>query len=507
MERSGARAFGAVLCAVGAAALVAPPATAQHFPPIQPGPLSVRLHRVATGLAGDVGGEPQISPTDVAAFGDGSGRLAVATLGGVVRVIDGAGNLLPDPLLTQAQTRSQSPAGAEWGLLSVAFDPGFGSPGMPGHGAFYTITARAGDDGGTVPDFGVTAFQNHQDMVTEWRLADPSRSVFSPAMGDTKRELFRVGQPGQPHNLTDLAFGPDGMLYVGSGDGGLIAENSQDPREILGAILRIDPFGSDGRTGEYGIPADNPFVGGETVTLYTTSNPLGEEIDPLDEVFAYGFRNPFRIGFDRLTGDLYAGEVGQSDVEEIDRVEAGRNYGWNIKEGSLKSGQSLGAARVEPDTVENNPWSDTQTLAEQFGLTDPILEYDHDEGVTVIGGFVYRGSQIPALQGKYVFADFGVSTPTARLFYGDPDAGEVLELQIAPGGDLFGEGDPLPQFILGIGEDEDGELLLAVVAVDPREGGGSDGEIVLVPEPGAVLLLAVGAAVLRAAGRRARRAP
>ena len=433
-------------------------------------------------------------------FPDGSGRLAVATLGGLVRVVDGAGALLPTPLLTRAQTGSEPAETGEWGMTAIAFDPDFATPATPGYGTFYTVTTRDGNDGGTLPDFGATGFQNHQDVVTAWTLADPARSAWNAGLDDPPRELFRVGQPLEPHNVVDLAFGPDDMLYVSSGDGGA-ADTAQDPRNIFGNILRIDPHGSNGITGRYGIPPDNPYAGGQTVTLYTLANPAGETIDPLDEVFAYGFRSPYRIGFDRLTGDLYVGDVGQSDVEEVDRVEAGGNYGWNIKEGSLRSGQNLGCCRVEPDTPALNPFG-AGTLAEHFGLSDPLLEYDHDEGLVVVGGFVYRGALLPELQGRYVFADLGESNPSSRLFFGDLGTGEIRELGVDPEGATFANGMSLPSRILGIGEDADGELLLVVAGNDPRLGGGLDGALLTVPEPGAAALLAAGVAVLLTSGRR-----
>jgi hypothetical protein len=313
-----------------------------------------------------------------------------------------------------------------------------------------------------------------------------------------------VGQPGEAHNLVDLAFGLDEMLYVSSGDGGFDGAVAQDPRSIFGNILRVDPHGTNGITGQYGIPPDNPYAGGQLVTHYTQANPGGEAVDPLDEVFAYGFRSPYRMNFDRATGDLYVGDVGQSDVEEVDLVLAGGNYGWNTKEVSLKSGYSLGCCRVEEDTPANNQFGDT-SLAEQFDLREPIFEYDHEEGLVVVAGFVYRGSAIPALQGRYVFADLGERNPPgARLFTGDLATGAIQVLQIDPGGASFPNGLSLPHRILSIGEDADGELLLAVAGADPREGGGLDGALVAVPEPGGAALLVAGAAVLWAAPRRRR---
>lgn len=489
----------AALCAWAA---LGGPAAAQHFPPIPPSPITVKLERLAEGLAEEIGGEAQVAPTDVVPFPDGSGRLAIATLGGVVRVVDGNGVLRAAPLLTQAQSGSQVPASGEWGMTAIAFDPGFAVPASPGYGTFYTLTTRSGNDGGTTPDFGATGPQNHQDILTAWTLSEPADNTWSPP-GDSKRELFRVGQPGEAHNLVDLAFGLDEMLYVSSGDGGYDGAGSQDPRSIFGNILRIDPHGSNGVTGQYGIPQDNPYAGGQLVTHYTLANPAGEPVDPLDEVFAYGFRSPYRMNFDRMTGALYVGDVGQSDVEEVDLVVAGGNHGWNIKEGSLKSGYNLGCCRVEEDTAENNQFGGT-SLAEQFDLRDPIFEYDQDEGVVVVGGFVYRGSAIPELEGRYVFADLGQGKPSARLFEGNLATGEIRELQIEPGGASFPNGLSLPHRILSIGEDADGELLLAVAGADPRMGGGIDGALVAVPEPRGAGLLAAGAVALLAVVRRRR---
>ena len=487
--------------------LAAPARADQHFPSIPLGDRTVRLQRIASGLADTIDGEAQVAPSAIVPFPDASGRLAVATLGGVVRVIGGNGALLATPLVTRAETGVTVPASGEWGMTAIVFDPDFAAAASPGRGTFYVINPTPGNGGGVTPDFGATGFQDHQDVVTAFTLADPSRSVWEPALGDTQRELFRVGQPGEVHNVVALAFGPDKMLYVSSGDGGAGADTAQDPTKIFGTILRINPHGTNGRTGEYGIPADNPFALGQKTTVYSPSELGGVQVQPLGEVFAFGFRSPYRMNFDSQTGDLYVGDVGQSDVEEVDLVEAGKNYGWNHKEGSLKSGQNLGSSRVEPDTPANNPWSPghTQTLAQQFHLTDPIFEYDHHDGVVVIGGFVYRGSAVPDLDGLYVFGDLGEARPTARLFTGDLGTGAVEELRIDPSGVMFSNGEDLPTRLLSIGEDLDHELSLATVAVDPREGGGMAGEVIAVmpaPEAGGAALLATGGAVLLLAARR-----
>jgi glucose/arabinose dehydrogenase len=485
-------------------------AAAQHFPPIPLGDRTVALERVAVGLADPLGGEEQVAPTDVVPFPDGSGRLAVATLGGVVRVIDGSGQLLAAPLLTRAESGVTVPESGEYGMTAIAFDPGFAVEASPGYGTFYTINPVPGDGGGTIPDFGPSDFNNHQDVVTAWTLDDHTDNEWDLSLGDSNRELFRVGRQTQIHNVVALAIGPeDGLLYVSSGDGSG-ADSPQNPSTVAGTILRIDPHGTNSENGKYGIPPGNPFVGSGTIPFYSVAHPEGIPIDPLDEVYAYGFRSPYRMHFDRSTGDLYVGDVGQQDIEEVNLVLPGQNYGWNIKEGSLRSGLDLGSARVEPDTPALNQWSNfTQTLADWFDLTDPVFEYDHDEGVVVVAGFVYRGTALPELAGRFVFGDLGEQQPTARLFSGDPMTGEFEELRIAEDSIEFSNGERLPTRLLSIGEDLDGELLLATVAVDPRNGGGLDGEVVAVvpvPEPAGPALAAAGAAALLALRARRRSA-
>ena len=194
---------------------------------------------------------------------------------------------------------------------------------------------------------------------------------------------------------------------------------------MLGKILRIDPRGSNSANGQYGIPTDNPFVGRE-----------GD-----DEIFAYGFRNPFRMSFDSRTGELYAADVGQNDIEEVNIVTRGGNYGWPIKEGTFLFDMN---GVDEGFTTVDSPGAPA-------GLIDPIAQYDHDEGVSVTGGFVYRGRQVRDLRGTYVFGDFTASFagPQGRLFHVDRD-GELAELIPANG--------PVGMFVTGFGQDRRGEL-------------------------------------------------
>jgi glucose/arabinose dehydrogenase len=189
--------------------------------------------------------------------------------------------------------------------------------------------------------------------------------------------LITLGQPFSNHNGGHVVFGPDGYLYAGFGDGGSSGdpgERAQNTAILQGTVLRIDV---DGGT-PYGIPQDNPFA----------LNPLcsnGEGLSACPEIFAWGLRNPWRFSFDVGTGDLWLADVGQRDYEEVDIIEAGGNYGWRCREGA----HDYDTTGLCPD-----------------GLIDPVLEYDHDEGESITGGFVYRGTAIPELLGRYVFADY-----------------------------------------------------------------------------------------------------
>ncbi len=314
----------------------------------------------------------------------------------------------------------------ERGFLGAAFHPNYAHNGL-----LYTYTSQPVDgptDFSTMPA-GETA--NHQAVITEWQVPNPCHGVADP---NSARELLRIDEPQFNHDGGAVNFGHDGMLYVSLGDGGGRDDegvghgtegNGQDPTTILGTIIRIDPAGSSSANGQYGIPADNPFVG---------------HADHVEEIYAYGFRNPYRFSFDMLTGDLYAADVGQGDLEEVDVVSAGGNYGWNIKEGSFC---------FDPNGAD--PGFVFHCDAPHPNLIDPIAEYDHDEGVAIVGGFVYRGHRIGALQGHYVFGEFAQTfSNDGRLFYLDASH-EILEFQIA-GQENLGAS------LLGFGQDTQGEI-------------------------------------------------
>lgn len=425
------------------------------FPdPILAGSRQVRLHPVAAGLT---------SPNLLTHANDGSGRLFVADQNGTVRLIKN-GQLQPTPFLDlKSRLVALNPNYDERGLLGLAFHPDFAVSGRPGHGKFYTYSSEPRIAGAA--DFTVAAnAYNHQSVVAEWTVDPASPDLADPG---SRRELLRIDQPQSNHNGGMLAFGPDRTLYISVGDGGRANDtgdghgsigNGQDPSNVLGSLLRIDPTGSNSANGQYGVPADNPFV-----------------TDPgkVDEIYAYGFRNLWRFSFDAGTGALVGADVGQNTVEEVNIITAGGNYGWNLKEGRFRFDPASGTVS---DDLSGLP----------SGLIDPVLEYDHTEGFSVTGGFVYRGSSLPELQGNYIFGDWGsFGFPSGRLFAGDLATGTLEELNID---------DLAPSiWILGFGEDAAGELY--VLGSSRRGPAGSTGQvfrIAPVPLPAAVWLFGSG---------------
>jgi len=253
--------------------------------------------------------------------------------------------------------------GNEEGLLGLAFDPDYRE-----NGYFYVYYSAADPTRSVLSRFSLD--QEDTDV------ADPESEVI----------VMEVEQPYSNHNGGQLAFGPDGYLYIGLGDGGSAGDplgNGQNLGTLLGSILRIDVSGLSA-PGDYEIPADNPFVGTEGARA---------------EIWAFGLRNPWRFSFDSETGLLWAGDVGQNLWEEIDIIAKGANYGWNIMEGSHCYSPSTGC--------------------NQSGLTLPIVEYDHSQGCSVTGGYVYRGDQIPSLQGYYIYGDYCSGNIWALAYYGN----------------------------------------------------------------------------------------
>jgi glucose/arabinose dehydrogenase len=274
---------------------------------------------------------------------------------------------------------------------------------------------------------------------------DPS-SVVDP--GST-RVLLRIDKPQFNHNGGAVTFGHDGMLYISLGDGGGADDqdagiglggvpnlghgctgNGQDLTNPLGDILRIDVDGTNSANGQYGIPANNPFVLGPA--------------DAVDEIFCWGLRNPFRISFDTMEDVLYIADVGQRDVEEINIGVSGGNYGWRPKEGTHD---------FTPNGAQQG-YASARDLPEPPDLIDPIAEYDHTDGIAILGGFVYRGTKVPPLFGRYVFGDFARTFTGAngRLFHLDENG-----LMVEP--PLFGQTE-VGLAVLGFAQDARGEVYL-----------------------------------------------
>jgi glucose/arabinose dehydrogenase len=335
----------------------------------------------------------------------------------------------------------------ERGLLGIAFHPDFKRNGL-----FYTFTSQpalGSADFSTQPP-GVPP--NCHSVITEWKVAQPGKKD-SPVDYHSARVLMRIDKPQFNHNGGTVAFGPDKLLYISVGDGGgaddegpghVPGGNGQSLADgnVLGKILRIDPLGRNSANGQYGIPADNPFV-----------NKQGA-----DEIYAYGFRNPYRMSFDKKTGKLYAGEVGQNDIEEVNLVVKGGNYGWPIKEGTFLFDN--GATRPAPNAGQGFVFQDSP--GQPAGLIDPIAQYDQTDGVgqpkvrvSVIGGFVYRGDKLKRLRGQYVFGDYSgaVGTPVNGNLYTLGKNNRIETLHIA--------GRPsLGLAVLGWAHDHDDELYL-----------------------------------------------
>jgi glucose/arabinose dehydrogenase len=336
----------------------------------------LRLETLIIGLS---------SPVFVTHAGDGSGRLFIVEQEGRIRIFK-SGQLLPTPFL---DISPQVDFEGEKGFLGLALHPNFA-----GNGRFFVNYVRSigGPLRTVIAEFRVS--RNNPD------IADPAESV-----------LLEFNQPFSNHNGGMIAFGPDGYLYIGTGDGGSGGDplnNGQRTDTLLGKILRIDVDGA----APYAVPPDNPFVG-RTGTR--------------EEIWAYGLRNPWRFSFDRLTGRLFAGDVGQDTVEEIDIIVRNGNYGWRIMEGNNCFSPPAGCNRA--------------------GLIRPIADLNREEANSVTGGYVYRGAQVTSLKGAYIFADF----VTGRIWSLVEMAAETWKRT-----ELLRSG----LFVSSFGEDEQGELYL-----------------------------------------------
>jgi hypothetical protein len=346
---------------------------------------------------------------------DGSGRLFVPDLNGKMYLIkDGKPQIYLD-LSTDFSPNFLNTKSLSSGFVFVAFDPEYRT-----NGVFYTAHTEEGAALNSkipqtkVPDLPYPQNTAAQGVITEWKAADPSASIFS----GTRREVLRIGFADTIHGIQQIDFNPTsrpgdkdyGLLYIAAGDGGVVGEESpgmvttvpQDLRVPQGKILRIDPRGTNGANGNYGIPTNNPFVG----------KPGGA----LREIYASGLRDPVRFSWDPSEDHrMFLANIGEQQIESIYEVRPGDNFGWSQREGPFmfKAGDpSCGVFTLPADDS-------------RYGYTYPVVAFAHNpppgqppcrtSGHAVVGGFVYRGSGVPELRGKYLFADF----VPGRIFYTD----------------------------------------------------------------------------------------
>jgi glucose/arabinose dehydrogenase len=376
--------------------------------------LYVNFEIIADGL---------ISPVTFANAGDGSNRLFIVDQTGVINIIKN-GELLSEPFLDVSEKMVDlMEFFDERGLLGLAFHPDYKNNGR----FFIYYSAPTMDE-----NF------NHTSIIAEYAVSLENEDIADP---DSEQIILTIGQPDFNHDGGQLAFGLDGYLYIGLGDGGGAGDqhgeigNGQDIETLLGSILRINIDGG----GPYSIPPDNPFVGEEG----------------LDEIYAYGLRNPWKFSFDRVTNELFVADVGQNEWEEIDIVVNGGNYGWRIMEGTHFYDEDL--LDILGLTLDD--------------LEMPIHEYSHSIGTSITGGYVYRGEEKSLLYGKYVFGDWSTSflEPDGRIYYlseDEPDSWNRYE---------FNLNEPFGRFVLGFGEDENGELyVLSKTTIGPT---GTTGDV------------------------------
>lgn len=326
---------------------------------------------------------------------DDSNRLFAVSQSGEIFTFENRSDVEQSHLFLNLKAKvSQwsSPGANEQGLLGLAMHPDFKNNGE----FFVSYTAREDD----------------RTVISRFRVSKDNPNQADP---QSEEVLLEVAQPFKNHNGGPIEFGPDGFLYIGLGDGGFRNDpqaNGQNLSTLLGTILRIDVNQTDGER-KYGIPADNPFV---------------NVADARPEIYAYGIRNPWRIAFDKQSGLLWIGDVGQELWEEVNVIQKGGNYGWSLREGT----QAFGNRQADP------------ALADPI---DPVWEYDHGVGKSITGGRVYGSQRVPELAGKYIYADY-VSGSVWALSY-DAATGKATRNE-----QVIASGIP----VLGFGEDPSGEI-------------------------------------------------
>ncbi|MFD1052705.1 PQQ-dependent sugar dehydrogenase [Terrabacter terrigena] len=439
-------------------------------PRIQPGPVQVDLTTVTTGVTAPLAGITAPGRPDELFVVDQVGTLWSLDLTTPAPVTP-TSVLDVSALLAGPQDPKD-----ERGFLGAAFSPSFATDGL-----VYTDTSEATSpaDHPLRPSTdaclaGFPQTPDHVDVIREWHLVtDSGGALHLDPAAPVGRKLLSSEHPQANHNAGDMHFGPDGFLYVTDGDGGGADDqncqtnfdgnpmfghpgggNGQSLDTPLGKMLRINPRTADPRgtlsaNGAFRIPADNPFPGGA-----------------VPEIYSYGLRNPFRFSFDKANGNLWVGDVGQNDIEEVDLVTApGQNFGWRVKEGTFlfePGGFQLKGSRSDAFVFARSPGSPA-------GITDPVAQYDHDDGTAIIGGYVYRGSSMPGLRGHYVFGDTSrrLNNGHGRLFAFDADNrsavtadNTIVELRDGP----------IDFQLIGFGQDNAGELYALVFGVPGPNG-------------------------------------
>jgi glucose/arabinose dehydrogenase len=417
------------------AGLVAAPGAAAGAAPGDSEP-TVGLKVVAEGLT---------QPVTLAQAPDRSNRLFIVDQVGQIRILRPDGTLDPEPFLDISDRLVElMPDFDERGLLGLAFHPAYAKNGR--FFVYYSAPLRPGAPEGF----------NTTSTIAEFHVSATDRDRADP---DSERILLQEDKPQFNHNAGTILFGPkDGYLYIAIGDGGGASDidpghvedwypvnaggNGQDvTQNLLGSILRIDvDHGSP-----YGIPSDNPFVGKEG----------------LDEIYAYGFRNPYRMSFDlRGHRDLLVGDAGQGGWEEVSKVTLGGNFGWNVREGT-HCFNAEDPAVDRPECPATDPEGDP--------LIDPVIEYQNIArpgglGVVVVGGHIYRGHDLRGFQGKYVFGDYSrnLDQPDGSLFVATPRRTGLWAMQqIRVSTSDTGR---LGQYVLGFGQDRRGEMYVLTTA-------------------------------------------
>lgn len=382
------------------------------------------------------------SPTVLVPLDDGSGRYLVSDQVGTIHVLDAAGRVADELFLDlRPQLQPLNQGFDERGILGLVLHPRFRENRKVY--VYYSAPLRA-----SAPED-----WDHTSRVSEFRTRADNRAQADP---DSERVILEIDQPYFNHNSGRLLFGPDGYLYIAVGDGGNANDvgkghsdigNGQDLTTLLGKILRIDVNREKG----YGIPGDNPFA-----------DEKPEAVRP--EIYAYGLRNPWGISFDREgSRELFASDVGQTMFEEVNIIVKGGNYGWNIREGFHC---------FDPKDPKSPPADCPKVGAHGEPLLDPIVEYKNINGfrrdpealgISVTGGYVYRGNAIPELRGRYVFADWSRNwaLPDAVLLSAvPPDQTEAKSWKLEPLSLHNDSGGKLTAYVVALAEDADGELFV-----------------------------------------------